>query len=76
MTIENYTTDKIDQTALRLFDLAADLRSIGREARKKNIAAVPIHDKKALLWIENLELWVRKSKAVFEIGTSENWREQ
>ncbi len=75
MTIENYTTDRLDQTALRLFDLASDLRSIAREARRKGIVAVPVHDKKALLWIENLELWVRKSKANFEIAASETWQE-
>lgn len=66
MTIESYSPDKLDQCALRLLDIAADLREIARESRKKDINGVPLHDKKALLWIENLESWAKKSKLNFE----------
>lgn len=66
MTIESYTPEKFDQCALRLFDIAADLRNIAKESRKKQIEGIPIHDKKALLWIENLETWAKKSKLNFE----------
>lgn len=74
MTLEKYSPEKIDECVLRLFDIAAELRCMAREARKRGVDAVPVHDKKALLWIENLEQWSRKSKVTFEIASSEHWQ--
>ena len=67
MTLENYTPEKLDLCALRLIDIVADLRAISQDARKKGLEGIPIHDKKALLWIENLEIWAKKSRMNCEI---------
>ena len=67
MTIENYTPDKLDQCALRVFDIAAELRSLAKESRKRGVKSVSVHDKNAILFIEKLELWAKKSKISFEV---------
>lgn len=71
MTIEQYTPEKLDQFTLRLFDIASEVRDLANRAREASFNEIPIHDKKALLWIENLELWVHKSRANFEIASKE-----
>jgi len=72
MTIEQYTPEKFDQLALRLLDLVSELREIANEARQAGVGTLPVHDKKALLWIDNLELWTKKSKVSFELLTRAN----
>jgi len=67
MTIEQYTPEKFDQLALRIFDLAAEFREIANGARHTGVESLPVHDKKALLWIENLEQWAKKNRVSFEI---------
>ncbi len=71
MTIEQYTPEKLDQFTLRLFDVAADIRDLAKSARDANFNGIPIHDKKALLWVESLEIWVKKSQANYEIALKE-----
>ena len=72
MTLEQYTPEKFDQLALRLLDLVSELREIANEARLAGIETLPVHDKKALLWIDNLELWTKKSKVCFKLLTRKN----
>ena len=67
MTIEQYTPEKFDQMALRAFDVAAELREIANGARLAGIENLPVHDKKALEWIDNLEQWAKKNRVCFEI---------
>jgi len=69
MTLEQYTPEKFDQLALRLFDLAAKLREVANGARQNGVESLPVHDKKALLWIENLEQWVKKTHITCEVLT-------
>ncbi len=76
MTIENYTPEKLDQCALRVFDIAAELRFIAVESRKHGLQSISIHDRNALLWIEKLELWAKKSKIGFEMNSIEVAREK
>lgn len=67
MTLNHYTTRQLDECSLRLLDIAAMLRSIAQDSRKNGIEEVPIHDKKALIWLENLETWAKKSRITFEL---------
>ena len=67
MTLEQYTPERFDRLTLRLFDLASELREIANGARQAGIGTLPVHDKKALLWIDNLEQWTRKTRINFEI---------
>ena len=69
MTIEQYTPEKFDQLALRVFDLASELREIANGARQAEAENLPVHDKKALLWLDNLEQWAAKTRISFEIMT-------
>ena len=67
MTLEQYTPEKLDQLALRLLDLVSELRGIANGARQAGVDGLPVHDKKALLWIDNLEQWVVKTRISSEI---------
>ena len=67
MTLEQYTPEKFDQLALRVFDLASELRNIANGARQVEVESLPVHDKKALLWLDNLEQWAAKTRIHFEM---------
>lgn len=71
MTINAYSPDRLDQLALRFFDLAAHLRQIARQARQQEMPDIPIHDRKALQWCENLEVWVKRTDLNFRIALQE-----
>ncbi len=58
MTREAYQPDRLDALALRLFDVASQVRRLGLSARNEGLTQVEIHDRKALEWIEKLERWV------------------
>ena len=70
MTLTYHSPTQLDEYALRLLDIAASLRSIAQDARKNEIEEIPIHDKKALIWLENLEIWAKKSRITFELTQS------
>lgn len=72
MTIQSYTPDRLDQLAMRFFDLSAQLRSISRLARQQKLADIPVHDKKALQWCDNLEIWAKKTDMNFRIALQES----
>ena len=71
MTINAYSSDQLDQLALRFFDLAAQLRGIARQARQQNLVHIPIHDRKAIQWCENLDIWAKKTEINFQIALQE-----
>ena len=48
MTLQRYDPHKLDQFALRLFDLAAMMREMAATSREHGIADLAVHDKKAL----------------------------
>ena len=62
MTYTQYTSDQLDAMVLEILDVAIILRKMSSTARKYNIKEIPIHDKKAIQWCENLQQWARKSK--------------
>jgi hypothetical protein len=67
MTLKPYNPDALDQFALRLLDLAAIMREMGKRSRECEIDDFCLHDKKAREWFHNLERWVRKSQAELEM---------
>jgi len=67
MTYNRYSPEKLDQLVLRLFDIAAVLRDISLSARKMKLDDIPIHDRKAALWCDQLEQWASKSRIALEI---------
>lgn len=71
MTLHPYPPEKLDQLALRLFDLAAEVRLWSKEAKKEETLELVLHDKKALQWCVNLEAWARKTRQSLEIQIRE-----
>lgn len=61
MTREPYGPERLDELALRLLDVCAQLRGMARRSRAEQLEAVEMHDKKALEWIAKLEQWALKA---------------
>ena len=57
MTLEIYTSDRLDRLSLRVLDLAATFRSMSQQARDLDIEGIELHDKKSSIWLANLEQW-------------------
>jgi hypothetical protein len=57
MTREAYDSARLDSLALRLLDLAGQVRHLAQAARAQELPSVELHDRKALEWIEKLEQW-------------------
>lgn len=57
MTLEIYTPDQLDHLSLRVLDLAAIFRSMSQQARDLDIDGIELHDKKATIWLANIEHW-------------------
>jgi hypothetical protein len=57
MTLEAYDPERLDALALRTLDVCARLRNLARTSREAQLPAVELHDRKALEWLEKLELW-------------------
>jgi hypothetical protein len=68
MALEPYTPQQLDELALRVFDLCAQIREIARRSREQRLDQVPIHDKKALEWLGKLEGWAAKSQRDFDLA--------
>lgn len=67
MTLQPYTPQKLDDLALRLLDLAGNVRQMASRQRERGIADLPLHDKKALEWCAKLEQWAHKTRADLEV---------
>ena len=67
MTLQPYTPDRLDQFALNLLDLAAILREMAHFCRDNDVDDLPLHDRKALYWQENLAEWIHKARADLQI---------
>jgi len=71
MTLQKYGPEKLDEMALRVLDLAGIIRQMANESREQDIAELPLHDKKALLWLGNLETWAHKGHRDLDIRIHE-----
>jgi hypothetical protein len=72
MTLNPYDPTMLDQFALRLLDLAAEIRQMAQRSREYAIDDFALHDKKSLEWIANLERWVRKAATDLEMRVIES----
>jgi len=72
MTLNPYDPTMLDHFALRLLDLAGEMRHMAQRSREYAIDDFALHDKKALEWIANLERWVRKADADLEMRVIES----
>jgi hypothetical protein len=63
MTLEAYSPERLDALALRVLDLCVHLRAAARTCREHDLAAVELHDRKALEWLEKLEQWAIGTEA-------------
>ena len=66
MTLNTYSPQELDQFALRLLDLAANLREMARKSRESQIVRLPLNDKKAQEWCGRLEQWILRAQAELE----------
>jgi len=66
MTLEPYDAQKLDQTILRIMDIAGELRQISLAKQRDPELPLAMHDKKALLWITQLEQWAADSRMRME----------
>jgi hypothetical protein len=60
MTRQAYDPDRLDALALRMLDVCARVRQLAGNCRDGELADVPLHDRKAIEWIENLEDWLAR----------------
>jgi 16S rRNA U1498 N3-methylase RsmE len=68
MTLEIYDADRLDQTALRILDIAAAFRHMAAVLRAEPDLEFSMHDKKAAEWLANLERWAADSQAKMEVA--------
>ncbi|HEV3417534.1 MAG TPA: hypothetical protein VG056_11990 [Pirellulales bacterium] len=68
MTLELYDADRLDQTALRILDIAATFRQMADSLRRTPEVELPMHDKKAAEWLAHLERWAAESQARLEMA--------
>jgi len=61
MTLEAYDPQRLDALALRVLDVAANLRSMANQCRENNLAGPVLHDKKASEWLAKLEHWSQQA---------------
>ena len=67
MTLQTYDPRQVDELALRLLDLAANVRQMANRSRENGIAEFALHDKKALEWCAKLEQWAHKTRSDLEV---------
>jgi len=67
VTLQSYSSDEMDEFAVRLFDISAQLRGISKDMRINQIDRFMINDKKALLMCEHLEIWAQKTRNNFDL---------
>jgi hypothetical protein len=67
MTLQTYDPSQLDQFALQLLDLAANVRQMANRSREYGITDLVLHDKKALEWCAKLEQWTHKIQADLEV---------
>ena len=72
MTLQAYSPEKMEKLALRLLDISAQMGGIAKDLRANQLEELRINDKKALLWCENLEIWVQKNRNSLDLVLRKN----
>ena len=68
MTLVPYDADRLDETALRILDIAAQIRQMASILRREPDVDLAIHDKKAAEWLAHLEHWAAESQAKLDLA--------
>jgi hypothetical protein len=68
MTLVAYDADRLDETALRILDIAARIRQMAGVVRSEPGVELAIHEKKAAEWLAHLERWAAESQAKLELA--------
>ena len=66
MTLQEYASGDLDAFALRLLDLAAIFREMGRKSQEEQLTCLPLNDRKAQEWCTKLEHWALRARAEFD----------
>ena len=66
MTLIPYSPTALDELALRLFDVAAQVRQMSTYSRENAVNFVPLHGNKAQEWLGHLERWAFDGQARLE----------
>jgi hypothetical protein len=72
MTLVPYDADALDQTAMRLFDMACTLRGMAQRSREEEGVDFAINDRKALEWLAKLRAWTEDAQQRFELAVIRN----
>lgn len=72
MTLKPYTSDRLDELALRLLDLAGRVRNISLACRQEGLNHVELHDRKALEHLDRVEEWLYKAEADQKVASVKN----
>ena len=72
MTRESYDPEQIDALTLRVLALCSRLQALASRSRASQLESIPLHDRKALEWIEKLEHWLHKAEAEAELAIIKN----
>jgi len=57
MTKTSYDADQFDALALRLFEIACELKALGRAVQDERLTEFALHDRKPREWLGKLEAW-------------------
>jgi hypothetical protein len=68
MTLVPYNADRLDETALRILDIAARVRKMASIMRREPDVDLAIHEKKAAEWLAHLERWAAESQAKLDLA--------
>jgi hypothetical protein len=58
MTLEPYNAERLDGLSLRVLDICSRLRTLAQISRQEELPPIDLHDRKALEWIGNFEVWL------------------
>ncbi len=58
MTKTRYDATHFDALAIRLLELAGELKGLGRTVREEQLGEFELHDRKPKEWLTKLEAWV------------------
>jgi hypothetical protein len=72
MTLIPYNAARLDEMAVRLFDLAAVFRQMAVRSRVEAVPQLDLHDKKAQEWLGRLEAWTAEAAHRFELSIVQN----
>ena len=68
MTLVRYDADRLDETALRILDIAAKMREMAVTLRVNADLELAIHEKKAAEWLTHLEAWAAESHSKLDLA--------